>query len=284
MRCELTRRTFIHTIGAVGAVPLWASTAVAAGRKLDFAIAGDFGEAEHADIRAVVLSAAEAIWKHCPNTTWEVPGFHIYRSEPYPITLDDHRADGRIAIGLAVHGTYWAQFAFQFAHEFGHALTGHSNDWRQLTIRGPRPNHWLEECLCETASLFALRAMGKIWATNPPYPNWKSFAPKLTDYAEQRMRETKAALPADHTFGDWFRAEEASLREQPTQRAKNNIVALQLLPLFEAEPAGWELLTSYNLGTPEPHRTLARQFDVWRTHAPAQQHAFLTRLARIFAH
>ena len=32
--------------------------------------------------------------------------------------------------GLAVEGTYWAQFAYQFGHEFCHALAGHCNDWK----------------------------------------------------------------------------------------------------------------------------------------------------------
>ena len=43
--------------------------------------------------------------------------------------------DGRIGIGLAVVNARWAQFAFQFGHEFCHALAQHSS----IGMRG-----WLE--------------------------------------------------------------------------------------------------------------------------------------------
>src|SRR4051794_21230624 len=69
-----------------------------AGRKLDFRIEGKFGDASADDITAVVTSAAESIWTHCPNTRWEAPGFLIYHDNDNPIILYDHRPDGRIAI------------------------------------------------------------------------------------------------------------------------------------------------------------------------------------------
>ena len=71
--------------------------------------------------------------------------------------------------------------------------------------------------------------MGKRWAEQPPYPNWKGYAPSLTTYAQQRL--DTAELPPDASFGKWFAEHEASLRKASTQRDKNLIVARQLLPV-----------------------------------------------------
>ena len=279
----LSRRDFAGLLLAGLAVQVRAEEPPAAGRRLDFEIAGDFGSGSTADIEAVLRSAAEAIWMHCPNTRWEVPGFHIYRTRDWPITLTEHRPDGRIAIGLATQDLFWAQYAYQFAHEFGHALAGHSNDWRALDIRSPRPNHWLEESLCETASLFALRAMSVTWRTQPPYANWRAFASALAAYAEQRLDEATAAMPTHCPFAVWFREHEAAMRANAVLREKNNIVALHLLPLFEREPAGWEAVTFINRTRSTPDQSLSARLADWAKDAPAAQRDFIRQVADCFA-
>jgi hypothetical protein len=254
-----------------------------AGRKLDFQIdEKGFGDASSGNIQAVIRSAAESIWQHCPDTRWEEPGFYIYHSRLVPITLDAHRPDGRIAIGLTTRGTYWSQFAFQFAHEFCHALAGHSNNWRKTWIEMPKFNHWLEESMCETASLFALRAMGKSWQSAPPYDNWKDYAPNLTDYAADRIAAASKDLPAGKSFVDWFRENEPAMRKNPVIRPKNNVVANQLLPIFEATPSGWEAVTFYNLVKRDPEKSLANQFSDWTASVPEDQKEFVRGLARVF--
>lgn len=255
-----------------------------AGRNLDFRIGDGFGGANSADITAVLRSAAEAVWQHCLNTRWEVPGFYIYHSDASPITGFDHHADGRIQIGLTPQGNLWAQFAYQFSHEFCHALAGHTNDWHQPWIRGRKANHWLEESICETASVFCLRAMGKSWQTNPPYPNWKSYATHLTTYAEDRLAEVKQSQGADFQFPRWFQENEPALRKNATDRPKNNIVAAALLPIFEATPAGWEAMTAFNLGTNrDAEKSLARHFADWSAAAPEAQRKFIHQLAEVFS-
>ena len=280
----ITRRQFIAvTALATMAQSTRALTAAPSGRGLDFQIADGFGNAAKADIDAVLRSAAESLWKHCPNTHWEVTGFHIYHSEADPICNFDHSADGRVAIGLTAQNTFWAQFAYQFAHEFCHALAGHSNDWRALWTKGRKANHWLEESLCETASLFALRAMGKAWQTAPPYPNWRAFAPALTHYAQERLDRAAAEPHTDKSFPEWFRENEGMLRQNAVLREKNTVVAMRLLPLFEANPAGWEAVTFYNMGQREPDKSLAGHFADWRANAPSSQYAFLRELAALFS-
>lgn len=284
MPLPVNRRRFLRL-----AVAAWPACAVkgeepaGAGRELDFKISGDFGGAPEADIRAVLRSAAGELWKHCPDTRWQTRGFFIFPNKGSPITLFDHTADQRVAIGLNCRDTLWAQFAYQFSHEFLHALAGHSNDWRKPRIKGKKPNHWLEEALCETASLFTLRAMAKSWKTEPPYPNWKSFSDALHRYAEDRVEATRRKFPDDEKdFLRWFRGEENSLRGNATQREKNNRIALRLLPLFENEPAGWEALTCFNLGERGPDTTLTEHFRIWQEETPRPLRPFIERMAGIF--
>jgi hypothetical protein len=275
---KITRRSFSALV--VGSVCdcAWAQAPVVAGRELDFRIQGDFGGASEADIKAVLHSAADSIWTHCPSTRWEAPGFFIFNNKNSPITLYDHRPDGRIAIGLNSQGHHWAQLAFQFAHEFCHALAGHSNDWRKPKIRGRSANLWLEESLCETASLFALQSMGKTWQTKPPYENWKSYANSLTSYADDRVKNSAKYLPKGTTFVQWFRESENAMRDNAVLREKNDVVARHLLPLFEAQPSGWEALTFLNLGERDPKRSLEVHLRVWKSNVPSELVAFVEKI------
>lgn len=250
-----------------------------AGRRIDIALASDF-KAQPADVKAVLGSAAESIWQHCPETTWRTPGFAVFHRAEGPLTGYDHRADGRILVGLSTEGTYWSQFAFQFAHEFTHALAGHANDWRKPWIRGRKANLWLEESLCEAGSLFALRSMAKSWQSTPPYPNWRDYGRSLAQYADDRLAETARSLPAGFDFRRWLAANETSMRADSVIREKNNVVARQLLPLFERTPSGWEAVTYLNLGARrDPDLTLAQHLADWRDAAPARHKAFITELA-----
>ncbi len=283
------RRTFIATL------MMWASAAVARGatqdsapvkpsveRKLSMRIKMEgFGDVDEANIKAVLRSTAGEIWRHCPNTRLE-PGFEIYHNSKHPIAHFERSGDGNIVIGLAVEGRLWARFAHQFAHEFAHALMDHSNDWRRLWRKAEHGNQWLEECLCETASLFCLRAMAQTWTTKPPYPNWKSYAPSLADYVAKHLASPQRRLPDGQTFAAWFAAEEPGLRKNGSQRDKNTVIAQQLLPLFEATPSGWEALSALKLGKRDIKKPLAEHLEEWRANAPAPQRAFIIRCAAIF--
>lgn len=248
---------------------------------LDFVVEPDgFGNAGPADILAVTRSAAHEIFRHCATTRFR-RGFRIIHDPRYPITHFAHSPDERIVIGLAVEGTYWARFAFQFAHEFGHALMDHSNDWRKPWHETKRANQWLAESLCETASLFSLRAMAKSWQTTPPYPNWRDYAPHLASYAKDRIDDPKHQLPAGKSFADWFAATESAQRKEWT-RENNTIIAKELLPLFEAEPAGWDALATIHLGRRDQQLTLQQFFADWRANSAANHHPFIDKLGSRF--
>jgi hypothetical protein len=215
--------------------------------RLDIQVqANGFGNVSSHDISGLLQSAAGEIWRHCPRT--QLSGIDVYHRTDHPQTDFKRTPSGRIAIGLTAEDTHWAQFAFQFGHEFCHTLANYANDPRRLVRYLPQANFWLEESLCETASLFTLRAMSRSWQTAPPFPSWRNYAPWLNAYAEQRLTRPEHQLPAGKPFSVWFQENEAALRRNPMIRAWNTIIAIQLLPLFEAEPRGWQTVTFLNRG------------------------------------
>jgi len=251
-------------------------------RRLDIRVqANGFGNVSSQDISAVLQSAAGEIWRHCPRT--QLTGIDVYHRTDHPQTDFKRTPSGRIAIGLAAADTHWAQFAFQFGHEFCHTLANYANDPRQLVRYAPQANFWLEESLCETASLFTLRAMSRSWQTAPPFPSWGNYAPWLNAYAEQRLTRPEHQLPVGKPFSVWFQENQATLRGNPMMRDWNTIIAIHLLPLFEAEPRGWETVMFLNRGPRDANETLAKRLVSWRSQCSADLSPFVTKLAAIFA-
>jgi hypothetical protein len=282
----ITRRLFATGL-VLSSLPVARSFAqkpvLPANRKLEWRVKMDgFGGASEPDIKAVLRSAADELWKYCPNTQFEQKGFEIYHNKQYPISHYEPSPDGYLVVGLAVEGNLWARFSFQFAHEFGHCLMDHANDTKKRWHKLEHANQWLEESICEVASLFSLRGMAQTWKTKPPYPNWKGYSSALADYARQRMEEPKHCLPAGTTFSAWFASEEAGLRKAWAQREKNMIISQQLLPLFDAQPDGWEAITFLKLGTRDVNKTLAKNISEWSANAPAEHRAFISKVAAVF--
>jgi hypothetical protein len=251
-------------------------------RKLDIQVqASGFGNVSSHDISALLQSAAGEIWRHCPQT--QLSGIDVYHRTDHPQTDFKRTPSGRIAIGLTAVDTHWAQFAFQFGHEFCHTLANYANDPRQLVRYPPQANFWLEESLCEMASLFTLRAMSRSWQTAPPFPSWRNYAPWLNAYAEQRRTRPEHQLPAGKPFSVWYQENQAALRRNPTMRDWNTIIAIQLLPLFEAEPRGWQTVTFLNRGVHSANDSLSKHFAEWRSRCPADLRPSATKVEKIFA-
>jgi hypothetical protein len=260
----------------------WASSPAINPRPLDIRVPPNgFGGASSADITALLQSAASELWRHCPRT--QLDGIDVYHRTDHPQTDFKRTPEGRIAIGLATQDTHWAQYSFQFAHEFCHTLANFSNSPRRSARYPPHANFWLEESLCETASLFTLRAMSRTWQNAPPYPSWRAYAPWLTAYAEQRIALPQHQLPPGKPFLAWFQEHQAGLRRNSAIRDWNTIIAIRLLPVFEAEPRGWEAVTFLNHGPAGADVSLAEHLASWRSRCPVALRPFVTRLAAVFA-
>jgi hypothetical protein len=243
-------------------------------------IAG-FGHASPEDIKLLLQSTALELWRYCPRT--HLDGIDVYRRFDHPQTDFKRMPDGPIAIGLAAQDTHWAQYSFQFAHEFCHTLANFSNYSRPSDSSPLCANYWLEECLCETASLFTLRAMSRSWQSHPPVPAWRDYAPWFNDYAAERITAAEHQLPTGRRFLAWFREHEPALRQNATFWDWNTIVAIHLLPLFEVEPRGWEAVTFLNYRPQNTTESLPVHLAEWRSRCPADLRQFVSKIAAVFA-
>ncbi|MCE9610276.1 MAG: hypothetical protein K8R23_08800 [Chthoniobacter sp.] len=276
----LPRRHFLRTLAAAVASPLGALRAEPSSDVRVVVERGAWGSAPPVDIAKVAAGTAAELWRWCPHTRMD--GIRIYHRKDWPQTDFGRGPDGRIAIGLAAENPRWSQFAFQFAHEFCHALAQHSETGMRGWHEPRHANLWLEECLCETASLFALRCLAETWRARPPYRNWRSFAPAHASYAAERLAEPQHQLPAGQSFREWFVQNENALRTNAALREKNVIVARQFLPLFEAAPENWEAVTFLNHGPRVKAKLLAAKFADWQAAAPPVHRAFIARLGGVF--
>ena len=242
--------------------------------------AGGFGGASTADITTLLQSAAGELSRYWPRT--QLPRIDVYHRPDHPQTDSRRAAGNRVAIGLTARDNHWAQYSFQFAHEYCHALANYSNNHQSPRSEGRQANLWLEESLCETASLFTLRAMGRSWQTDPPHPAWREYAVWLNSYAEERLAHPKHHLPPGTSFSVWFRQNQSLLRRSPSQRSRNTIIATQLLPIFEAEPRGWEALAFLNSASINPKSSLAQHLAQWRSRCPQRLRSFVAKVKAVF--
>lgn len=245
-------------------------TAAAPKRELDIRVAPKgWGDAGAVDIRAVLRSAAGEIWRHLPNQ--KLHPIEVSHSREGPMVLLRRGPRGEYIVWLDVKGTYWCQFAYQFAHEFTHILCGVDED---------KAHVWFEESICEMASIFAMRRMAETWKTSPPYPGWRSYSASLAKYVEKHT--ARAELLDDPAFVEWYGRHAAELEKNAWVRDRNRVVARKLLALFEKTPEHWEAVVYLRGLAPERRGTFKEHLAKWRRRAPGKHRAFIAKIAALF--
>ncbi len=230
---------------------------------------GDWGDGSSKDFQRIVDDTATHLWPYFPGH--KIDPIEVAYGKDGPITYYGRSPEGAIRVRLNVQGAHWAQLAFQFAHELGHVLCNYQ--------KGENANQWFEETLCEVASLYALRRMTVTWKTAPPFERARSFAPSLQDYAQERINAAK--LPEGVALPEWFEANRNRLRN-PYLRQLNNIVALQLLPLFEDEPKHWAAIIQLNDAKHGAEQSFEDYLGDWHHHVPAEHKPFVAKVAECF--
>ncbi len=236
-------------------------------------VKGGWGGAGTTDIQKVLHSAAMEIWKYFPER--KLPPIIVQHSNSGPIVLYRKGPKGEHIVRLDVEGTYWAQFAYQFAHEFCHILTNYHP-------AQSKKNNWFLESLCEMASRFAVRGMAETWKTAPPYPHWKSFSSALTKYADNLRLKPGQGLAEGQTLAQWYRANASALRAKATDRAKNKVVANAVLPILQANPETWQAFSHLNLIKPDKADTFEAFLSDWLARTPAEHKPAVKRIIALF--
>lgn len=223
-----------------------------AGSPLRITSEGDW-KASTADVRKVLHSAALPLWREFPDR--DLSDIMVV-PQGGPIVLFKRGPKGEYTVKLNTRGRHWAQYAYQFSHEFCHILCNYRE--------GGSQNKWFEESLCELASLYSLRRMAESWKTNPPYPNWKDYSGSLQSYAQNYIDKTKT--PED--MAAWYRLHRKHLASNPTDREKNRILAVRLLPMFEKTPSLWKAVAHLNEGEDHKDRNFTEHMRAWHANTP----------------
>ena len=261
-----TRRRFL-ALGAAAAVPVRAADAALPAWRLANEGWGGAGEA---DIKAVLASAMQELWRFFPGRKLE--SMVVMRGHEGPITHFKRNDLREIVIQLDTEGLYWCQYAYQIAHEFCHVLCAFDEDWKG--------NLWFEESLCETASLFVLRRMAEAWEKSPPYESWRSYAPRFKEYADDVMK--RRTVVSESRLGDFYRKNQMKLAADPVDRDLNGAISILLLRLWEAKPEAWEAVTWLNSAPSKPGETFDAYLAKWKNAAPERWQAFIKDVAGRF--
>jgi hypothetical protein len=230
-------------------------------------------DASEADIRAIVTSAGRELWRFFPDYTIEP--IVVTRGREGPVSLYQRNDTKEIVMRLDTSKTLWAQYSYQFSHEFCHVLCGYDQD--------DSGNLWFEETLCETASLFTMRAMARSWKTDPPYSNWKDYRDALRNYTDQVIaKRTNIQEIYGKGLPAFYQKHQATLRKTPTERDLNGAMSLVLLHLFEEQPTHWEAVRWLN-STPSPAgETFEQYLKKWHGAVPKRHQPFVKKLAELY--
>ena len=183
--------------------------------------------------------------------------------------------DGAFSMALNTGEDYWAQMAYQLSHEFCHVLCNYRNQqWDE--------DKWFEEALCETASLFVLRSLLSVWpetSFGARHPHYRS---RLEQYVWDTLGQPHRQLRDNESLGEWYEAHREHLRACRYERPLTQLIANQLLPLFEKSPSRWRALRYLNLGVATPQTQFPERLRLWSEQACRQFRAFVAELVILF--
>ena len=164
----------------------------------------------------------------------------LFMNEPNrecPMVAFDKVMDDRTLILLSsVRGSLWAKIAYQLSHELCHVHANYAAQ-RDHTFK------WLEESLCELASICNLLKMSQSWTQSPPLEFMAGYAPDIDEYVQNVI----ADIDRPEQFVEWVQENLHLLKGDSCLRGENSIVALNLMPIFLRDNTAWKAVGYLNL-------------------------------------
>src|SRR6266480_61974 len=236
---------------------------------------GDWGGAQLSDIEAVARSAADGFNAFDDDETVAITLEPTASQDDPPMTLSS-TSPGRSVVRLNVRGNLWARLAYQFGHEYCHVVA----DPTTRTDMGRR-FAWIEEALCETGSLFALRSMARGWAVDPPYPSRREYSSALAAYEAEHVSDPMRSLLLGEEFSDWLRDRFPLLEADPRRRDDNTIIAKELLCVFDTDRAAWRAVRCLHSTPQSSEASLAGFMREWARTCPAEYRRGVESIAEL---
>ena len=197
---------------------------------------------EFENIMDLIRNTAFHINQYLRNPFQETINVHPAPIEDYVPRVYRESPNDPDIIQLTARNRKWAQYAYQFSHEYCHVLS----NYRQLENN---KNGWFHEALCELASVFTLRSMATQWKTHAPFRQWIDYADDLDSYVQDRLSNPDTQLQEGIPLQVWLLYNEDMSRtsnyRNEVERNKQALVAYQLLPIFEDTPSGWNAIRNF---------------------------------------
>ena len=251
----------------------------AAGRRAGLEIQVEdhgWGAVNSGDIRKVLYSVADTLLSRTSSKTHLT--ILVSHTDNNPVALYDRGPAGEYLIRLHADRARWHLYVYEFAHEFCHILSNYDHAGPDLARR----NQWLEETLCETASLYSLARLGTQWTSSPPDPQLAKHAVDLRRFFRTLVTEGHRNLPEGSELVDWLREHEARLCDDPYQRDMNDLLAKSMVPLFFADPNGWDAVSYMNLHPDDAIASVDDFLRHWSANAPERDQPFIAKLSGLF--
>lgn len=234
-----------------------------------------WGAVSPQEIRAVLYSVADTLLTRLPAR--QPITVRVSHTDSNPVALYERGPAGEYLIRLHADRARWHLYVYEFAHEFCHILSNYDRAGADV----PRRNQWLEETLCETASLYALGSLGTQWEYAPPGPNLAEHAADLRRFFRRLITEGHRNLPEGTELDQWLHEYGDRLCDDPYQRDKNDLMAKSILPLFFADPVGWNAITYMNLHPDDAFASVEDFLRHWHASTPEPERAFVARLSAV---
>ncbi len=232
-----------------------------------------WGDANPIDVEAVVDSVAETLAPHFRGLRLDT--ILLENNPSGPITLFQRGANNEYLVRVDIKGRFWSQLSYQFSHEMCHVLSHYERTQNDK-------NQWFEEALCEAVSLFTLANMAQNWQTNPPYPNWRSYATALQQYLDDNLAQPHRYLPAGQNYTQWYAINKAALENNATDRAKNEVIGTALYEIMLIDNNLLSGIRYLNLGAGDNSNSFATYLRNWYKNAPEKSKPPILNVLQLF--
>lgn len=137
-------------------------------------------------------------------------------------------------IGLNIVEKNYGEAASQFTHELTHVYCD------------PRITNWAIKTVAHVASFYMLDRLTEKWKANLPERFEEDTRDDFRDYKVSLMKEAyhRIDLRQHQLSSDWIKNEVKKIHERPElgNRIIFNVIALDILPIFEEDPALWSII------------------------------------------
>lgn len=237
---------------------------------------GDWGDARPEDVQVILQSVIDTLSPYMSGRQFGL--ITVRDDEKGPVSLYEKGKEGEYVVLLNVKGRYWSQLVYQFSHEMCHLMSNYD-----LAPYNVSRQQWFEESLCEAFSLFALERMAKQWEEDPPYPQWRDYAPRFLEYEQNNLKQAHRRLPKGMKLPQWYQEYRKVLSNDPYAQGRdlNELVANQLLPVFSKNPDSWLAINYLNLGNDREDKSLQKYLGDWEQNAPPDLRAPVKEIREI---